>query len=563
MRCIGEKLAKKVFVEYLKTMFPYVKGYSFQIFLVLLLSSLLAISNLISPTISKMLVDRIFAAHDKNLLIKLLILMSLAFVIIATINLLNSYLMARLTAFLNYRIKMDFFNKLQHTSLVFHMSKKSGEIQYRMFYDTEFMVDYFLKLIINMPMYTIWVVLILYLMYKWSPILMSLVVIVFMFQVILIVRFREPVKKAVFNKKNIEQNTVSEINEHFNAIELIKTLSLEKIAFERVSHNMKNLIDAIVKLVFIQSMYQTGTSLLNQLWSFGTLWFGANLVFSGKISVGTFMGFYILAGLLYQPIVSMTGIVLSCQELKVAYLRFEEYYKSPFVLIEKGGNKPFRFEEILEMRNVFFAYENNYPVLNNVNLILKPGCIVALTGKSGSGKSTFARIVSRLLKPQVGEILIDGVNIEEINIEDFRKNVGFLLQNAFIINGTLYENVTLGNHNYSLDDVKKVIAEAGLTDLIARDPKGLNMDIGIRGAQISLGEAQRIALARILLRKPKIVILDEPTSFLDPETEEIILNSIVKLKQKNSLILVITHKASTLSIADKILRFQNGSIVEI
>ncbi|ADQ45621.1 ABC transporter related protein [Caldicellulosiruptor kronotskyensis 2002] len=563
MRCIGEKLAKKVFVEYLKTMFPYVKGYSFQIFLVLLLSSLLAISNLISPTISKMLVDRIFAAHDKNLLIKLLILMSLAFVIIATINLLNSYLMARLTAFLNYRIKMDFFNKLQHTSLVFHMSKKSGEIQYRMFYDTEFMVDYFLKLIINMPMYTIWVVLILYLMYKWSPILMSLVVIVFMFQVILIVRFREPVKKAVFNKKNIEQNTVSEINEHFNAIELIKTLSLEKIAFERVSHNMKNLIDAIVKLVFIQSMYQTGTSLLNQLWSFGTLWFGANLVFSGKITVGTFMGFYILAGLLYQPIVSMTGIVLSCQELKVAYLRFEEYYKSPFVLIEKGGNKPFRFEEILEMRNVFFAYENNYPVLNNVNLILKPGCIVALTGKSGSGKSTFARIVSRLLKPQVGEILIDGVNIEEINIEDFRKNVGFLLQNAFIINGTLYENVTLGNHNYSLDDVKKVIAEAGLTDLIARDPKGLNMDIGIRGAQISLGEAQRIALARILLRKPKIVILDEPTSFLDPETEEIILNSIVKLKQKNSLILVITHKASTLSIADKILRFQNGSIVEI
>ncbi|AEM74199.1 peptidase domain-containing ABC transporter [Caldicellulosiruptor acetigenus] len=544
-------------------MFPYVKGYRFQIFLVLLFSSLLAISNLISPTISKMLVDRIFAAHDKNLLIRLLILMSLAFVIIATINLLNSYLMARLTAFLNYRIKMDFFNKLQHTSLVFHMSKKSGEIQYRMFYDTEFMVDYFLKLIINMPMYTIWVVLILYLMYKWSPILMSLVVIVFMFQVILIVRFREPVKKAVFNKKNIEQNTVSEINEHFNAIELIKTLSLEKIAFERVSHNMKNLIDAIVKLVFIQSMYQTGTSLLNQLWSFGTLWFGANLVFSGKITVGTFMGFYILAGLLYQPIVSMTGIVLSCQELKVAYLRFEEYYKSPFVLIEKGGNKPFRFEETLEMRNVFFAYENNYPVLNNVNLILKPGCIVALTGKSGSGKSTFARIVSRLLKPQVGEILIDGVNIEEINIEDFRKNVGFLLQNAFIINGTLYENVTLGNDNYSLDDVKKVIAEAGLTDLIARDPKGLNIDIGIRGAQISLGEAQRIALARILLRKPKIVILDEPTSFLDPETEEIILNSIVKLKQKNSLILVITHKASTLSIADKILRFQNGSIVEI
>jgi len=355
MRCIGEKLAKKVFVEYLKTMFPYVKGYRFQIFLVLLFSSLLAISNLISPTISKMLVDRIFAAHDKNLLIRLLILMSLAFVIIATINLLNSYLMARLTAFLNYRIKMDFFNKLQHTSLVFHMSKKSGEIQYRMFYDTEFMVDYFLKLIINMPMYTIWVVLILYLMYKWSPILMSLVVIVFMFQVILIVRFREPVKKAVFNKKNIEQNTVSEINEHFNAIELIKTLSLEKIAFERVSHNMKNLIDAIVKLVFIQSMYQTGTSLLNQLWSFGTLWFGANLVFSGKITVGTFMGFYILAGLLYQPIVSMTDVVLSCQELKVAYLRFEEYYKSPFVLIEKGGNKPFRFEKTLEMRNVFFC----------------------------------------------------------------------------------------------------------------------------------------------------------------------------------------------------------------
>ncbi|MEZ0538023.1 ATP-binding cassette domain-containing protein, partial [Caldicellulosiruptoraceae bacterium PP1] len=182
---------------------------------------------------------------------------------------------------------------------------------------------------------------------------------------------------------------------------------------------------------------------------------------------------------------------------------------------------------------------------------------------SGSGKSTFARIIARLLKPQNGVILVDDIDINDIDIKDFRNNVGFLLQNAFIINGTLYENITLGGKNYTIEQIEKVVNEAGLRDFVSRAQDGLNVNLGVRGSQISVGEAQRIALARILLRRPKIIILDEPTSFLDSETEEIILNSLIKLKQQNSLILIITHKASTLSIADKILKFQNGSIVEI
>ncbi|MEZ0538037.1 ABC transporter transmembrane domain-containing protein, partial [Caldicellulosiruptoraceae bacterium PP1] len=204
--------------------------------------------------------------------------------------------------------------------------------------------------------------------------------IVFVFQVILIIKFRKPINEAVFAKRSIEQNIIADVNEHFNAIELVKTLSLEKLAFEKISNNMRQLIDAIIKFVFVQSMYQTGTNLLNQLWSFGVLWFGANLVFSGKITLGMFMGFYILAGLLYQPVVSITGIILSYQELKVAYLRFEDYYKTPNDLIENGGNKPFKFKKCLEMRNISFSYENNNPVFNNVNLLLSPGCIVALSG---------------------------------------------------------------------------------------------------------------------------------------------------------------------------------------
>ncbi|MEZ0538026.1 ABC transporter transmembrane domain-containing protein, partial [Caldicellulosiruptoraceae bacterium PP1] len=170
------KQKNNLFIKYILTMMPYFKKYKTHIFFVKLFSALLAAANLISPTLNRFLVDKIFAVQDKNLLIKILILLCLAFITIALINILNSYIMAKLTANLNYKIKMDFFNKLQQTSLVFHVSKKSGEIQYRMFYDTELLVDYFLKLIINMPMYMFWIILVAILMYRWSPILMSLVV---------------------------------------------------------------------------------------------------------------------------------------------------------------------------------------------------------------------------------------------------------------------------------------------------------------------------------------------------------------------------------------------------
>jgi ATP-binding cassette subfamily B protein len=147
-------------------------------------------------------------------------------------------------------------------------------------------------------------------------------------------------------------------------------------------------------------------------------------------------------------------------------------------------------------------------------------------------------------------------------MDDYRKNIGFLLQTTFIIEGTLLENITLGMKEYSIAEVEKIVKQAGLEELIDTSPKRLNMYLGVRGLCISPGEAQRIGLARLLLRRPKIVILDEPTSFLDANTENIILDSLLELKRQNSLVLVISHRTSTIAIADRVLKFENGSVVD-
>ena len=228
---------------------------------------------------------------------------------------------------------------------------------------------------------------------------------------------------------------------------------------------------------------------------------------------------------------------------------------------EDPGTKKFNFSRFLELKNVRFMYKDGGEVLSNLSLSIKKGEMIGLIGPSGAGKTTFVDILLRLLKPQEGIILLDGEDIMSIAISEWRGNVGYVSQDIFLINDTIENNIKFYDESIHHKDIEEAARMADIYDFIVSQPHGFNTVVGERGVRLSGGQRQRIVLARILARKPYILILDEATSALDNESEAMIQKSIEKLRGKITVI-VIAHRLSTVMSSDRLVILENGKILE-
>lgn len=225
------------------------------------------------------------------------------------------------------------------------------------------------------------------------------------------------------------------------------------------------------------------------------------------------------------------------------------------------GANMFQFSRLLEFKGVSFSYDTESPTLYDINFSVAQGEMLGLIGPSGAGKSTLVDLLLRLLRPQEGAILIDGENISEISLKEWRKNAAYVPQEAFLINDTIYNNIRFFNSSLDAEDIERAAKMANIYDFIMSLPKGFDTVVGERGLRFSGGERQRMVLARALARQPKILILDEATSALDGESETLIQKAIEKLKGQMT-ILVIAHRLSTVVNSDKLVVLENGRITE-
>ena len=229
---------------------------------------------------------------------------------------------------------------------------------------------------------------------------------------------------------------------------------------------------------------------------------------------------------------------------------------------EEGvGHAPFKFNNILHLKNLDFYYDEGRPVLSGVDVKIKRGEVIGLIGPSGAGKSSVADLLLKFLKPQKGEILVDGVNANDIDTEDWRKNIGYVSQDVFLTNDTIENNIRFYDEKISKEDIKRVADLANAAEFIDKQRDGFNTLVGDRGAMLSGGQRQRIVLARILARNPAILVLDEATSALDNESEFLIQKAINSLKGKITII-IIAHRLSTIMDADKLFVLENGRVIE-
>lgn len=539
------------FLDYFKFVNSYAKKHRYLFVSVLFLSTIVSFVCLINPIISRVLIDKVLINKDQLLIMRMAVYILLAVVVASILNILTSFLKALFSNKLDYAIKLDFFDRLQKSLYLSNTSKYSGEVYYRMFRDGSFLVNYYLKLMLDFNINFILIVVIVYIMLKWSIMLTILSIFMVIMQVILVIIFKKPLMKIVYKQREIEQDLSASVNQNFNENEITKLLNLEYKKYVSMKNKFDSVIKISVKNVFLESVINHISGFSNQLWSTILLILGSALVLNNRISIGTLMGFYMLVNLFYMPALSIVSIIYKYPEAKISFIRFQEYYNN----IDPSYNSviPFKFENNMKLSNICYMYKgSNKLLLEDINMEAHPGEIVLIMGESGIGKSTLIKILSRLLLPTKGSITLDDINVSEINIQDYRKNIGVLTQTPVLLNDTLKNNIVLEDTDINDKEIYKFLKKLGMTKFC--NNVGLNTILGVKGKKISQGENQRINLARILIRKPKIIILDEPTSSLDKYAEKLVIEALNEYKlSNNGLIIIVTHSTEFLHIADKVI----------
>jgi ATP-binding cassette subfamily B protein len=351
------------------------------------------------------------------------------------------------------------------------------------------------------------------------------------------------------------------LHDNLAGIRQIKTYVREEEEHGRFNAFSAALQKATLVVMRIWAVYNPSMSLLASLGTTLVVALGARAVLRGEMSVGDLAGFLLLAGFLYEPIGRLHQLNQILQAGRAAGERVFEILDEPAEPDDGAFRGPLFVGGEVEFRDLCFSYRPDVPVLRDITLHARPGETVALVGETGAGKSTVVQMLPRFYEYDSGELLLDGRPVRDLPRAALREAVGMVTQESFLFNGTLRENLLFGRRDATEEALQQALSTANAEAFVARLPEGLDTLVGERGVKLSVGEKQRIAIARMLLKDPPVLILDEATASVDTETERQIQQALERLMQKRTCF-VIAHRLSTVRNADQILVLERGRIVE-
>ncbi|RZP12427.1 MAG: ABC transporter ATP-binding protein, partial [Flavobacteriales bacterium] len=363
-------------------------------------------------------------------------------------------------------------------------------------------------------------------------------------------------------RRKINAKVTGRLTETLNGIRVIKGFNAEEQEKKVFEKGVEELYQNVKKSLTATAFITSSSTFLLGLASAGIMGMGGYFIMNNTMTYGEFVSFTLFLGFMIAPIVQMSNIGSQLTEAFAGLDRTQELMsipeendiKSRFLRLNKiDGNVTFK--------NISFSYDDKTEVLHSISFEAPKGSVTALVGSSGSGKSTIASLVSTFLNPSSGQILIDGYDLSKVDLKSFRSQLGVVLQDDFLYEGTIRENILFPRPEASENELLEAVEGAFVNEFTDRFENGLNTLIGERGVKLSGGQRQRISIARALLAKPKIVILDEATSNLDTQSEAFIQKSLAVL-MKDRTTFVIAHRLSTIKKADQILVIEGGIIVE-
>lgn len=552
---------KKLFFRLLSYMPRYKNELAAMIALVIAATLL----NMLPPYISgKLLYDQVLAPGGKyfGMILPLTLTLIAISALTVGVNILHGRIGADMSGKIIYDIKTEVFEAMQRLGMSFFSSKRTGNLMNRVNGDA-LDIQYFLN--DGLPQFCINILTVssvgLVLFIK-NPLLSAAVLVPVPLIALIIKKSARKTKKLKWFSWRSSSALNSLINDSLMGIRVIKAFGKEKTETERFSGVSERLSANRIREGYFSAAVFPVLNLIMLLGGLSVWGAGGAQVLSGRLTFGELMTFTGYLTILYAPVNSLvrtfdwwTNCMNSAQRI-FEVTDSECDVPEPKNPVSLGGIKG-----RVEMKNVTFSYLPNRDVLKNVSFCVQPGEMIGLVGHSGAGKSTITNLITRLYDVKDGAVKIDGVNVKDISSDELHSHIGMVLQETFLFDGTVMENIAYGNPKATEEEIIAAAKSANAHDFISHLPDGYQTVIGSHGVSLSGGEKQRISIARAVLTNPSILILDEATSSLDTETEEQIREAIDKLVQSRTTI-AIAHRLSTLKNASRLVVVEQGRIVE-
>ncbi|MBO7222487.1 MAG: ABC transporter ATP-binding protein [Clostridia bacterium] len=465
-------------------------------------------------------------------------------------------------------LREDVFTHIESLSHAQLHSMPVGKLVTRVANDTNAISHTFTSIVVQLAKNMVVVAGVLVAMFCLNYLLALMILCFVPFIVLFTIIFRKFTRKAFRREKDCTTDINTYLSEHLSGMKVIQIFSKEEQKIAKFNEKNNNLYKAAQEIICVFGIFRPLIYLLSALTTLCLFYVGSKGYIEGTefmgqaISSGTIVAFYMYVSKFFNPIQSLAEQFHSLQSsFASAEKIFTILDMNPEVVDDPDAIELDEVKGEIEFKNVWFQYVPDTWVLKNVSFKIEEGQTVAFVGATGSGKTTILSLLCRNYDIQQGEILLDGININKIKISSLRKHFGQMLQDVFLFSGTIKSNITLRDEEFTDEEIMDACRYVNADKLIAKLPKGLDEEVRERGNNFSAGQRQLLSFARTMIRKPEVMILDEATANIDTETEQLIQDSLVKMMNAGTM-LIVAHRLSTIQHSDNIIVLSDGEILE-